>query len=237
MKKLSSVVLSNVLVTDVPITKIKSFEHAANVLKAYGTVFRNFDKTPCNVVQWPKVKGGYREVEDGLSGGDNVTEGEFILKWTNYGDHIAINSGVKDGHYCFAWNSKQGAVVSSTSTLLNYSTSDLNVRHAYCYEEINYHSCGSQLFQCLDYPVSLLLAKVEGRHVDDIQPSDFRVFILPSGVGVNIDPLVWHSPPIAVPNHPKVNMKTKQAKVHSKIYYDPLQEHNTLLRIDFTKVK
>ena len=104
--------------------------------------------------------------------------------------------------------------------------------HIFLFEEINYHACGSQLFYSNDNPVILLLAKsIDNRNNDDILPEDFETFLIPAGLGVNIDAFVWHAPPI-LPNYDKKNVvKTKQSKVHSKIYYNPLTEHNTLLYI------
>ena len=43
--------------------------------------------------------------------------------------------------------------------------------------------------------------------------------------------MVWHSPPILAGASGSVVMRTKQARVHTKIYYRPLSEHGALLRV------
>lgn len=208
----------------------------------YGKLFRNFDTADIDVKRWPQI--GWRPVEDGLSGGDNVTSGSFHLEWRD-GEHIAQNTGVQDGSYCFAWSTEDAAMRASEEELsaheLAMEIAEKDSRnshgesmHAYCFTEINYHSCGGQTFFTDDAPVGLLLAlPPENRFPDNILPTDFEAFELPPGIGINIDACVWHAPPIVHPRYKKTTMQTKQAKVHSKIYYDPLNEHGTLLKISF----
>ena len=67
------------------------------------------------------------------------------------------------------------------------------------------------------------------RFPDNVLPEDFHAFYLPAGTGLCVDAYTWHCPPIAVGL--SANMITKQAAVHSKIYYNPLKEHNVVLEI------
>lgn len=210
----------------------------------YGNLFCDFATENIDVKRWPQI--GWRPVEDGLSGGDNVTSGSFHLEWRN-GEHIAQNTGVQDGSYCFAWSNQDAAARAAEEDMSAHELSmkipyenEMSIApnkesmHAYCFTEINYHSCGGQTFFTNDAPVGMLLAlPPENRFPDNILPTDFEAFELPPGVGINIDACVWHAPPIVHPRFKKTTMQTKQAKVHSKIYYDPLKEHDTLLRINF----
>lgn len=246
IRRFSAMSLSNNLqqrIVDVPLVRITSFEHATQALKPYGRVFRSFDATDCRLVPWPAAS--WRPVVDGLSGG--VTEGKFELQWTADGRHFATNTGVTDGDYCFAWDDPETAVEASgdstdafdlaTRTFAPQSIATPGqITQAHLFYEINYHACGSQLFQSLDAPVLLVLAASSTDDPDRVNPADFRCFVVPPGIGVDVDAMVWHAPPIAHPEHPQTTMRTKQARVHSKIYYDPLKEHGTLLRLDFESI-
>lgn len=86
-------------------------EHGPGRLLRYGTLFDSFDAEPCRIERWPRARGGFRAVEDGLSGGDTTTEGDFELAWRG-GAHHATNTGVAGGSYCFAWRSARDAAVS-----------------------------------------------------------------------------------------------------------------------------
>jgi ureidoglycolate hydrolase len=229
----------------------------------YGTIFEDYDAEPVTVEKWPR--SGWREIEDGVGGG--TTEGSFMLAWEADGSHKAFNSGVADGAYQFAWDSATEAVAASSirdgyvqhdSSSTDINDLDIfqgaNTTSIFAFEEINYHACGSQCFYSEKDPIFLLLATLpQERWPDDIIPTDFKCFYVPPGLGVNVAPFVWHSPPIAVPGYSSDScdesscssngncadnqkvactvMKTKQAKVHSKIYYDPVKEHGTLLEI------
>lgn len=197
-------------------------ETVINKLKKYGNTFTDFDKEQCRITTWKT--GGWRPVEDGISGG--TTEGDFILNWDK-NKHYSSNAGVKDGDYINAFR--------DTYSLLNHISSSKNVLQrkkgkAYCANEINYHDDGSQLFISLDNWFMLLVAKPK-KNPDDVKPSDFECFVIPSGVGVNVDAGVWHCAPIAYNYTKKVRMKTRQGKVHSKIYYDPVKEDNVIFEI------
>ena len=172
----------------------------------YGHIFYDFRREECSIEKWPQPS--WRPVVDGVGGG--VTEGEFTLEWKD-DKFYASNSGVADGDYVFA--SKKGERISLLS-------------------ELNYHACGSQLFFTSQSPLILAVAKTFGDN-DNVTPLDWKAFVIPKNVGVSLDAGVWHAPPILFPsNSAKVIVKTRQAKVHSKIYYDPLEEDSTLLEIE-----
>jgi hypothetical protein len=223
-------------------TQKVSITHIKNVpnFAGYGTIYVDHVAEQVRLEKWPKP--AWREVEDGISGG--TTEGTFTLEWTSIGAHKACNSGVKDGDYLFAWSSAEKAIKPQTSVDYNDYT-NATTRSIFCREEINYHACGSQLFFCSDTPFLLLLAKLpDDRFPDDITPRDFKAFYVPESTGVNVNSYIWHAPPISLPPWflrtkgtkipTKTNMLTKQSKVHSKIYYDPYKEHNTVLEICWT---
>ena len=207
---------------------VKNKDYVTKLAK-YGNTFTNFDNEKCRINQWPQP--GWRKVVDGLSGGDNTTTGEFTLEWKD-NRHYATNSAVADGDYCFTWNNLDVALKDSLYKRTLPETNTTFNNNLFLFEEINYHACGSQLFYSNDNPIILLLAKPsENRNNDDILPEDFETFLIPAGLGVHIDAYVWHSPPI-LPNYDKtIVVKTKQSKINSKIYYNPLTEHNTLLYI------
>ncbi|KAL1504416.1 hypothetical protein AB1Y20_010822 [Prymnesium parvum] len=213
-------------------------------LAPYGTVFTDWDAERCRLQRWPAR--GWRPVAAGDEAG--CTSGSFTLAWS-HGAHAASNSAVAHGDYVFAWSTRDAALAAAASPAppsppsngsspsppspSSPASADASGRgeHAYLWSEINYHACGSQLFFTPDAAVLLLLAlPPPHRAPDDVRPDDFRAFYCPAGLGVNVDAFVWHSPPIATTDG-QVAMRTRQARVHSKIYYDPLQEHGVLLQV------
>lgn len=233
-------------------------------IKPYGSLFDDFEAEQIAITPWPQP--GWRQVEDGVSGG--TTQGDFVLEWRG-GAHYAVNTGVKEGAYCFAWADPNSAIAASkehgkayeaylagsatrgqndlAKETKNGTSEDLGIDGLFMFYEINYHACGGQLFYSADAPIVLLVASLpKDRFPDDIAPTDFEAFYCPPGVGVNVAPFVWHAPPVAsfwpgeqykgVAGIERVVMRTKQAAVHSKIYYDPLREHNTLLKVDASDI-
>ena len=189
--------------------------------RPFGHLFTNWKKEPCKLTPWPQPD--WRPVEDGVSGG--TTEGSFSLSWKN-GAHYATNSGVANGDYCFAYTTLNAALTGKAEK----SKTGSPPSSCFCCTEINYHACGAQLFYCDNADVVVVVAKPPpARAPDNILPEDFRAIYLPKGVGMCADANVWHCPPIAV--GPKAVMVTKQAAVHSKIYYYPLKEHSAVLKI------
>eukprot|EP00750_Incisomonas_marina_P032845 INCI938.1.p1 GENE.INCI938.1~~INCI938.1.p1 ORF type:complete len:281 (-),score=40.99 INCI938.1:26-868(-) len=242
----------------VPVTQISAGKRPGDeVVSArsglrLGNLFDDFDVEQCRVERWPQPS--WRPVSDGLSGGDNTTEGDFILRWTEDGVHFASNTGVADGDYAFAWRSPEEAVAAATQgksafqlfnvhggtaseqqhTASKHTGDNNDSDTAYLFTEINYHACGSQLFFTRDAPVVLLLARPPAdRFPDDVQPDDFEALLVPPGLGVNVDTCVWHSPPLALSGQ-ATTMRTRQARVHSKVYYDPLAENGVLLSVDLS---
>ncbi|GAB5360680.1 hypothetical protein AAMO2058_000648200 [Amorphochlora amoebiformis] len=211
---------SQVKILDVRVQKV-----TAENIEPYGTLFEDFDGEAVRLEQWPQP--GRRPVIDGVSGG--VTEGDFSLEWNN-GTHIAENTAVQDGVYSFAWDGGDEALQAAGWGISSPCKS--SCPSAYMFTEINYHACGSQLFYSKHEPFVLMVAKPsEDRFPDEVFPEDFLAFYCPEGSGVNVNAFVWHSPPVSPLFNRKIVMKTKQAAVHSKIYYDPLKEHSTLLRV------
>lgn len=190
-------------------TKLVPIEANPENFSKYGNLFTNFAKEEVRLEKWAKHPNGYREVHDGISGG--ITQGKFNVEWResmlySYNDAVS-------GDYCFASQGYQNVKVTN---------------------EINYHSCGSQMFYSKYSDIYLLVAVIpddSNRFPDSVEPSDFRCFRVPRGTGAHINSYVWHCPPIIFPNITSTQIFTKQAKVHSKIYYDPIKEHNTIFVI------
>ena len=211
------------------------------ILSEYGNIFTDFDQEECQITKWKT--GGWRRVEDGVSGGTTI--GSFTLCWKD-GEHFAINSGVKDGHYQSGSLSLKDALKrlgeqeqqeQDQYQQDQQDQQDQVQQWAYCGNEINYHDDGSQLFISLDHPIILLVGKSQDpKNNDDIKPEDFRVFLVPGGMGVNINAGIWHSAPFAFYLDKQVNMLTKQGKVHSKIYYYPLKEDQSIFRFKVDSV-
>lgn len=176
----------------------------------YGNLFYDLATEKIRLEKWPKHIRGWRNIEDGIGGGE--TSGEFELEWKD-GKHYASNSGVSNGDYCFANLTDDGKIQITN--------------------EINYHACGSQLFFSPHFPLILLVAKIdeEDRYPDDIRPNDFVAFLVPPMVGIHLNSYVYHCPPILHPSNKKATVWTKQARVHSKIYYNPLEEDKTIFEI------
>ena len=228
------------------IQNITSFSQAKSALLEFGTVFSDFDSEPCRLERWPQQ--GWRPLVDGISGG--TTEGSFDLYWRD-GVHYAVNSGVTEGAYAFSFRSPDDAISEAVRHHLHYTqpphggleakSSPIISPHPsdgidpvpssfYLSSEINYHACGSQLFISLNNPFLLVLARGNPRP-DEVRSADFQAFRIPPGLGVNVSSFVWHAPPIAIlPG--RTTMRTRQAKVHSKIYYNPFVEHQELIRVD-----
>jgi len=226
-------------------------EVTAELFSPYGRLFSSKDSAEAKVdiTRWPAQ--GWRECHDGISGG--TTSGTFSLEWR--GDaHAASNSGVTDGDYLFAWTSANAALEAANSFVRrDQNTSIANIAYqeslsssnrggefmndqeesvAYTFTEINYHADGGQTFYSPDLPfVCCVALPPRDRAPDDILPTDFRAFFVPAGLGCHVNAYVYHCPPIATVFNRPTYMFTEQGKVHSKFYYDPLQEHNTLLRI------
>ena len=217
-----------------------------------GTTFiaSEFDNQDCPITRWPQPD--WRPVEDGVGGG--ITEGTFQCFWDEDGSHLASNSGVADGDYKFAFASLEKAIQNERScdrhfgSIANQSEILAPVTspdRCFCCTEINYHACGSQLFAATSLSLS---SKQEGateieegvadficlvalpppdRAPDNVLPSDFIALFVPRGTGLSVNARVWHAPPVICGQKSAV-IRTKQARVHSKIYYHPLQEHATV---------
>ena len=198
-------------------------------LSKYGNTFTDFKTEECRITQWKT--DGWRPVEDGISGG--TTEGSFTLFWKN-GTHYATNSGVKDGHYQTAYYSLKEAIANCKGGNLFGDIDGEIGEYAYCGNEINYHDDGSQLFISTDYPMMLMVAKAKDK-LDDIKAEDFEMFLVPAKLGVNIDAGIWHCSPFAYNTNKQVNMYTRQGKVHSKVYYYPIEEEQCIFRFPIVK--
>jgi len=187
-------------------------EATPDSFKEYGNLFTDPDLEIVRLEQWPQHPKGFRSIVDGYGGG--VTRGVFTCEW-RADRYYASNSGVENGDYCFAQRDKD-----DDSELMITVTN-----------EINYHSCGSQWFYS-DAPILLLVGKISDpkRWPDGVRPSDFQVFTVPSKTGVHIDSYIWHCPPISL-NNKRITVETAQARTHSKIYYDPVKEDNSILAI------
>uniref|UniRef100_A0A0G4I2M6 Uncharacterized protein n=1 Tax=Chromera velia CCMP2878 TaxID=1169474 RepID=A0A0G4I2M6_9ALVE len=232
-------------------------EATEDTVKPYGNLFSDFESEPCRLTKWPQKF--WRPVEDGVSGG--VAEGAFTAEWTRDGVLEAANSAITtcshDGGrdvYTYGWLRGRDAASAATLPLEAALPSP---PCAFIWTEINYHACGSQSFFCADQHLVLLVAKVGEdpatlghggsavrRCLVDVRPGDFVAFRVPPGVGIHIDADVWHAPPVPLPHllapdgegtglctPSKALVLTKQAKVHTKIYYDPAREHGTLLAV------
>jgi hypothetical protein len=205
-------------------------------LSKYGNTFLDFKTEQCRITKWKT--NGWREVKDGISGG--TTEGTFTLLWKN-GIHYATNSGVNDGNYQTGYYSVKNCLLNCINNVNNvdmkfecgYEDDDTS-SYAYCANEINYHDDGSQLFISINHPMILMIGKAKDK-IDDIKPEDFEIFLVPANLGVNIDAGVWHCSPFAYYTDKQVNMYTKQGKVHSKIYYYPIQEDQCIFRFPIVK--
>jgi hypothetical protein len=228
--------------------------------RGIGTTFAaaDFDKQECPLTSWPQPD--WRTVEDGVGGG--TTEGTFECRWED-GSHYASNSGVAHGDYQFAFSTLEKAVenekiatasATSSSRYIGYGVelpaSDSLLDMYYCCTEINYHACGSQLFaavsstssherenekDCSADFICLVALPPPDRAPDDVLPSDFIALFVPRGTGLSLGARVWHTPPI-ICGQTSAILKTKQARVHSKIYYHPLREHSTVLSVSCREV-
>jgi hypothetical protein len=188
--------------------------------------------------RWPQHPKGFRTVEDGISGG--VTTGEFDEFWRN-GLLYASNSAVLNGDYCFAMNGHQINEEQLEELKLELLESETLKDHLHIFTEINYHSCGSQYFFAENDYLLLVVAYLDptdDRFPDDVTPSDFVGFIVPPRVGAHINSYIWHCPPILLNNfsETKGRIFTGQARVHSKIYYEPVKEHGGVLSVSLALI-
>jgi hypothetical protein len=194
----------------------------------YGNLFTDFSKEIPRINRWPKHPRGFREVHDGVSGG--YTEGSFSVEWvtetTGQAKLHVVNDSVADGDYCFA--ETEGPEDAEGSLVK-------------VYRELNHHCDGSQMFFCETHEIYLLLC--ENNHQDPgfpdhVDPTKFVCFKIPKGIGAHINSYIWHCPPMISPKvqetkfyGTKVQVFTKQGRVHSKIYYDPVEEHRIVFGI------
>ena len=178
-------------------------------IKPYGNIFHNLENEKIRLARWPN-ENGFRKVEDGISGG--TTSGKFEIKWIN--DILFVeNSGVEDGKYQFAHKKNNSIFITN---------------------EINRHACGSQYFFSYEIDFIVMIGIVANdKHPDFIKFDDFVCFKVPKNSGIHINTNVWHSPPLTFKENGFIY--TAQSKVHSKIYYDPIEEHNVVLKIDCAK--
>ena len=114
----------------VPLWNTIKYRGLLSKLDKYGNIFTNPEEERCRVQQWPTT--GWRNMEDGLSGGDNTTSGNFTLYWKD-NRFYATNSGVKDGDYCFAWNRL-------TSFLHENTNIEYHHYHLHDYNNIYFHN-------------------------------------------------------------------------------------------------
>jgi hypothetical protein len=232
----------------VNLSKVKVILANDENFAAYGNLFRDVDEEVIRLEQWPKHPKGWRNIEDGLGGG--VTKGEFTMIWK---DNLfySSNSGVLDGDYCFAIGGTSDASVFEDHGL-RLSSADIGdmQNKIIVWTEINYHACGSQYFYCEDQYMLAIIAVIddETRWPDSVRPEDFICYIIPPKVGAHINAFVWHCPPIAIPNplscESFVNndakmrslCKTAQGKVHSKIYFNVVDECKSVLAVNLADI-
>ena len=94
----------------------------------------------------------------------------------------------------------------------------------------------------LNKAVILLASLSPSRCPDDVRPEDFIGLYLPAGMGLSVSANVWHAPPILATKSrtsrgewPLAVFRTRQAAVHSKIYYDPVAENGCVLQVSLVR--
>jgi ureidoglycolate lyase len=183
----------------------------------YGSMFTKKDRKCIKLEKWPQPC--WRPVVDGVGGG--VIRSVFKAEW-NCGVYTSHNVGISNGEYSNVFSSLSSALILTPTCDRGYQIPP----KCYVRSEINYHACGSQIFYS-DSLFVLLLAKPG----DDVKPDDFRALYVPPGVGVEVNSFVWHTPPILTHCTSGI-VYTKQARVHSKIYYDPLIEDGVVFCVN-----
>jgi hypothetical protein len=202
----------------------------AETVAPFGNLFTDFDAEACRVERWPQP--AWRPVADGVSGG--ATEGDFALEWAGRA-HRASDAG--ESAWACAHDALQAAGARAShldARKVPKLDGDEPGPAACCFAaaEIAYRACGSQLFYSPSAAfVALVAAAPAARAPDGVQPSDFVALLVPPGTGVNLDAFVWHAPPILTGPARTATLRTKQARVRTKIYYDPIVEHGALLRV------
>jgi ureidoglycolate hydrolase len=220
--------------------RVEVRELTEEAFKPYGNLFHVVESEEVRIEKWPKHPRGFRDIEDGVGGG--ATVGDFEIFWRD-GLLYATNSAVANGDYCFALNGTQISKDGLESLQLPACDPSLLQNHIAVFTEINYHACGSQYFFAEKDYLLLIIAPNDtssDRFPDNVLPSDFIAFVVPPGTGAHINSYVWHCPPVLLNhfvNDEKGKVLTGQAKVHSKIYYDPVKEHKVLLGVSLSDIE
>jgi len=193
-------------------------------LSKYGNTFTNFDKEICRVNKWNRL--GEQLYINAFLGDDYTINTDVVLQWKN-NRHYANDVSVSNNDYYFAWNKLDIALMDSLNKKTKIDYNNYLNNYIFLHRDISYHASASLLFYSEESPMILLLANSS----NDILPINFESFLIPPGLGLNINPFIWHSLPILPYYDKKHIVNVKQYKKPDRIYYNSIVKHNTLFCI------
>ncbi len=184
----------------------------AEALAGLGRIVTAYDPTDVQIVPWPRP--GWRPLVAGTGVEGGVVSGLFEM--AREGELLYAHNHAVARRYVTGWYADPATA---------RADAEPQRRDRVYTHEANYHPDGGQIFWPHAGAAFVALLAPPG---DDVRPESFRAYLF-EGVGVHIDPGVWHQPVFPVGD--AAVFDDAQGRVHACVSVDFVGEFGCYLEV------